>query len=427
MAILKSTTLSNREIKRAVITGIGIISSLGNSVDEVTSSLKEGRSGIKHDVEFTEKGLRSQISGQVSVVPKEFIDRKLYRFMTDSSGYGYLAMEQAINDANLDESIVKNDMTGLVMGTGGTSTEDIVDSVETFYRGGVRRVGPYRVTRGMNSALSSVLSTSFGIRGINYSVTSACATSAHCIGTAVEQIQLGKQNVVFAGGADNAHWTLALQFDAMGALSTKYNDTPELASRPYDRDRDGFVIASGAGVVVIEELEHALARGAHIYGEVIGYAATSDGKDMVQPSGEGAERCMKMAQSQAGRRNVQYINTHGTSTPLGDLVELKAIKNVFGDDVPRLSSTKSLSGHSLGAAGVHETIYSLIMMKEGFIAANANLNSAESEALSMPIVSEREAATLDAVMSNSFGFGGTNASLILGQYPALNTGSTPSR
>ncbi len=412
--------MKNTEIKRAVITGIGIISSLGNSIDEVTSSLKEGRSGIKQDEEFTEKGLRSQISGQVSVVPKELIDRKLYRFMTDSSGYGYLAMEQAIKDANLDESEVKNDMTGLVMGTGGTSTEDIIDSVETFYRAGVRRVGPYRVTRGMNSALSSVLATSFGIRGINYSVTSACATSAHCIGTAVEQIQLGKQNVVFAGGADNAHWTLALQFDAMGALSTKYNDTPELASRPYDSDRDGFVIASGAGVVVVEELEHALARGAHIYGEVIGYAATSDGKDMVQPSGEGAERCMKMALCQADGRNVQYINTHGTSTPLGDLVELKAIKKVFGDDVPKVSSTKSLSGHSLGAAGVHEAIYSLIMMKEGFIAANANLNSTEGEASSIPIVTEMETAKLDAIMSNSFGFGGTNASLILGGYPTYD-------
>ena len=423
---MKNTNLKNTEMKRAVITGIGIISSLGNSVDEVTISLKEGRSGIKQDEEFVEKGLRSQVSGQVSVNPKDLIDRKLYRFMTNSSGYGYLAMEQAIKDAKLDDSIVKNDMTGLVMGTGGTSTEDIVDSVETYYRAGVRRVGPYRVTRGMNSALSSVLATAFGIRGINYSVTSACATSAHCIGTAVEQIQLGKQNVVFAGGADNAHWTLALQFDAMGALSTKYNDTPELASRPYDSDRDGFVIASGAGVVVVEELEHALERGAHIYGEVIGYAATSDGKDMVQPSGEGAERCMKLAQRQADGREVQYINTHGTSTPLGDLVELKAIKNVFGGiypdtegGVPKISSTKSLSGHSLGAAGVHEAIYSLIMMKEGFIAANANLNNAENEASSIPIVSEVESAKLDAVMSNSFGFGGTNASLILGQYPAL--------
>jgi len=416
---LKNTSLRNREIKRAVITGMGIISSLGNSVEEVTDSLKEGRSGIKQDKEFAEKELRSQVSGQVSVVPKGLIDRKLYRFMTNSSGYGYLAMEQAIKDANLDESIVKNDMTGLVMGTGGTSTEDIVDSVETYYRSGVRRVGPYRVTRGMNSALSSVLATSFGIGGINYSVTSACATSAHCIGTAVEQIQLGKQNVVFAGGADNAHWTLALQFDAMGALSTKYNDTPELASRPYDSERDGFVIASGAGVVVVEELEHALARGAHIYGEVIGYAATSDGKDMVQPSGEGAERCMNIAMGQADGRDVQYINTHGTSTPLGDLVELKAIKKVFGDHVPKVSSTKSLSGHSLGAAGVHEAIYSLIMMKEGFVAANANLNSTEDEASSIPIVSEMETAKLDAVMSNSFGFGGTNASLILGQYPAM--------
>jgi len=405
-------------MKRAVITGIGVISSLGNNVAEVTNSLKYARSGIKQDKEFTEKGLRSQISGQISVNPKEHIDRKLFRFMTNSSGYGYLAMEQAIKDAQLEESLVKNDMTGLVMGTGGTSTEDIVESVEVFNRSGVRRVGPYRVTRGMNSALSSVLATGFGIRGITYSVTSACATSAHCIGAAVEQIQLGKQNIVFAGGAENAHWTLALQFDAMGALSSKFNETPELASRPYDSNRDGFVIASGAGVVVIEELEHALERGAPIYGEVIGYAATSDGQDMVQPSGEGAERCMRMAQDQAGDRKVQYINTHGTSTPVGDSVELKAILNVFGDQVPKVSSTKSLSGHSLGAAGVHEAIYSLIMMQEGFIVGNANLENPEHEAASIPIVTETEDAELDAVMSNSFGFGGTNASLIFAQYMA---------
>ena len=270
----------------------------------------------------------------------------------------------------------------------------------------------------MNSALSSVLSTAFGIRGINYSVTSACATSAHCIGTAVEQIQLGKQKIVFAGGADSAHWTLALQFDAMGALSTKYNDTPEQASRPYDKGRDGFVIANGAGVVVVEELEHALERGAKIYGEVIGYAATSDGQDMVQPSGEGAERCMALARHQAGNRPIQYINTHGTSTPMGDLTELKAIKKVFGMDVPKLSATKSLSGHSLGAAGVHEAIYSLIMMREGFIAGTANLNDPEDETRIIPVVSQTEDAEIDAVMSNSFGFGGTNASLILGKYAA---------
>ena len=404
-------------MKRAVITGIGIISSLGNSISQVSDSLRFGRSGIKKDDMFIERGLRSQVSGQVSVEPKELIDRKLFRFMTDASGFGYLAMEQAIIDAKLDEAMVKHDRTGLVMGTGGTSTEDIVDSVETYHRAGVRRVGPYRVTRGMNSALSSVLATAFGIRGINYSVTSACATSAHCIGTAVEQIQLGKQDIVFAGGSDNAHWTMALQFDAMGALSSKYNNDPESASRPYDKERDGFVIASGAGVVVVEELEHALARGAHIYGEVIGYGATSDGKDMVQPSGEGAERCMKMAQHQAGNRKVQYINTHGTSTPVGDLVELKAIKNVFGEHVPKISSTKSLSGHSLGAAGVHEAIYSLIMMKEGFIAENANLKTYEDVASTIPIVSVTEDAELDAVMSNSFGFGGTNATLILGRYP----------
>jgi len=403
-------------MKRAVITGIGVISSLGNSIPEVTESLKHGRSGIKKDEGFAEKGLRSQISGRVSVIPQEHIDRKLYRFMTKSSGFGYLAMEQAIEDSGLEEDMVKNDMTGLVMGTGGTSTEDIVESVDTFRRAGVRRVGPYRVTRGMNSALSSVLSTAFGIRGINYSVTSACATSAHCIGTAVEQIQLGKQSVVFAGGADSADWTLALQFDAMGALSSKYNDQPESASRPYDTSRDGFVIASGAGVVVVEELEHALARGAKIYGEVIGYAATSDGKDMVQPSGEGAERCMKLALGQTNNRTIQYINTHGTSTPVGDLVELRAIKNVFGEQIPNISSTKSLSGHSLGAAGVHEAIFSLIMMKESFIAKNDNFDHAEEEADGIPIISATEEVEIDALMSNSFGFGGTNASLILAQY-----------
>lgn len=404
-------------MKRAVITGIGIISSLGNNLSDVTASLKEGKSGITRDDVFAERELRSQVSGQISLNPKELIDRKLFRFMTDSSGYGYLAMQQAIADAKLDESLVKNELTGLVMGTGGNSTEDIVDSVEMYHKGGVRKVGPYRVTRGMNSALSSVLSTAFGIRGINYSVTSACATSAHCIGTAVEQIQLGKQTIVFAGGADSAHWTLALQFDAMGALSTKYNDTPEKASRPYDQDRDGFVIASGAGVVVVEELEHALARGAHIYGEVIGYAATSDGKDMVQPSGEGAERCMTLAMRQAPDRKVEYINTHGTSTPMGDLTELKAVKAVFGDQVPKISATKSLSGHSLGAAGVHEAIFSLLMMKEGFIAGTANLANPENEAATMPIIGQTESADLSVVMSNSFGFGGTNASLILAKYP----------
>jgi len=404
------------KMKRAVITGMGILSSLGNNVNEVTNSLKHGKSGIKRDEEFIEKSLRSQISGQISITPKDIIDRKLYRFMTKSSGYGYLAMQQAIADANLEPEMVKNDFTGLVMGTGGTSTEDVIDSVEIFNRAGVRRVGPYRVTRGMNSALSSVLATTYGIRGINYSVTSACATSAHCIGTALEQIQLGKQTIVFAGGADHAHWSLALQFDAMGALSTKYNETPELASRPYDTDRDGFVISSGAGVVVVEEREHALARGAHIYAEVIGYAATSDGKDMVQPSGEGAERSMKLAQSQTNGRKIQYINTHGTSTPLGDLIEIRAIKAVFGDQIPKISSTKSLSGHSLGATGVHEAIYSLIMMKEGFIAANANLKNPEPEAESMLIVSTAENAELDVVMSNSFGFGGTNATLIFGKY-----------
>ncbi len=403
-------------MKRAVITGIGIVSSLGNTLQEVEQSLRSGKTGIGRDESFAKEGLRSHISGQIHLDPAALIDRKLYRFMTKSSGYGYLAMQQAIDDSGLTPAQLHNEMTGLVMGTGGTSTEDIIESVEYFRAGGVRKVGPYRVTRGMSSALSSVLTTSFGLRGINYSVTSACATSAHCIGTALEQIQLGKQQVVFAGGAEFAHWTLALQFDAMGALSRKYNDTPGAASRPYDLDRDGFVIASGAGVVVVEELEHALARGAKIYGELLGYAATSDGQDMVQPSGDGAARCMRLALKQLGTRKVQYVNAHGTSTPLGDLVELRAIRQVFGAEMPLISSTKSLSGHSLGAAGVHEAIYSLLMLRGNFVSASANLQAIEPEAMDMPIVREVAPHSLDAVMSNSFGFGGTNACLIMGKY-----------
>ncbi|MCP5160114.1 MAG: beta-ketoacyl-ACP synthase II [Hahellaceae bacterium] len=403
-------------MKRAVITGIGILSSLGENAAEVSDALRTGKSGIARDESFLKEGLRSQVSGQIKLDPSALIDRKLYRFMTKSSGYGYLAMQQAIADAGLSEEDLKDDMTGLVMGTGGTSTEDVIESVEFFRAGGVRKVGPYRVTRGMSSALSSVLTTSFGLRGVNYSVTSACATSAHCIGTAVEQIQLGKQNVVFAGGAEFAHWTLALQFDAMGALSRKFNDDPGRASRPYDIERDGFVISSGAGVVVVEEMEHALARGAKIYAEVLGYAATSDGKDMVQPSGEGAARCMKLALKQAEGRKVQYVNAHGTSTPLGDLVELRAMRSVFGEEMPMISSTKSQSGHSLGAAGVHEAIYSLLMLQGDFVSGSSNLDQIEPEAHDMPIVRQPMARKLDTVMSNSFGFGGTNACLVFGRH-----------
>lgn len=401
-------------MKRAVITGIGVISSLGNSLQEVTASLKNARSGINRDESFVEMGLRSQISGAISIDPSTLIERKHYRFMNQSSGYGYLAMQQAIADSGLAADQVSNTRTGIIVATGGPSTEDILDSVEVFKKSGVRRVGPYRVTKGMCSSISSVLATHFAIRGVNYSVTSACATSAHCMGAAVEQIQLGKQDVVFAGGADSTHWSLALQFDAMGALSSKFNGQPESASRPYDVSRDGFVIAGGAGMVVIEELEHALARNATIYAEITGYGATSDGQHMVQPSGEGAERCMQMALDQAGLETVDYVNAHGTSTPVGDLAELGALKKVFAGKMPLISSTKSLSGHSLGAAGVHEAIYSLIMMQEGFVCANANLDEIEPEAVDVPIVKQRQITDLTSVMSNSFGFGGTNACLVFG-------------
>lgn len=407
-------------MKRAVITGIGIISSLGENKAQVAESLRTGRSGIRRNESFVEVGLRTHVSGHIGLDHAELIDRKLSRFMTRATGFGYLAMREAIEDAGLTPELVSNEQTGLIMGTGGPTTEDVMDAIDTFRKGGVRRVGPYRVTRGMNSSLSSVLSTAYGIRGVNYSVTSACATSAHCIGAAVEQIQLGKQKMIFAGGADDYHWTLALQFDAMGALSTKYNETPEKASRPYDVNRDGFVISGGAGVVVVEELEHALSRGATIYGEILGYGATSDGKDMVQPSGEGAMRCMRMAWQQAGMRPIQYLNTHGTSTPLGDLIELRAVKEVFGEQLPLISSTKSLSGHSLGAAGVHEAIYSLLMLNQGFVSACANLEEVEPEAADLPLVRSGQDLELDTVMSNSFGFGGTNACLVLGRYRSGN-------
>lgn len=407
--------MNSTGMKRVVISGMGIISSLGNSIDEVSHSLKEGNSGIGHDPVFSDVGLRSHISGSIDVDPAETIDRKQYRFMNMASGYGYLAMQQAIESAQLDPSLVSHERSGLIVATGGPSTQDIVESVDVFRKSGIRRVGPYRVTKGMCSSISSVLATHFGIRGINYSVTSACATSAHCIGSAMEQIQLGKQDIVFAGGADYAHWSLALQFDAMGALSSQFNDTPEQASRPFDTDRDGFVISGGAGILVIEELEHALARNAPIYAEITGYGATSDGQDMVQPSGEGAIRCMKLALQQANSPRIDYLNAHGTSTPVGDLAELKALTSVFSDTRPFISSTKSLGGHALGAAGVHEAIHAIIMMREGFVSANANLVDAEAIATDLGIKAERQIADLNTVMSNSFGFGGTNACLIFGR------------
>jgi len=400
------------KLKRAVITGLGIVSSLGNHKNAVLESLRETRSGIKVDEGFQEQGLRSQISGAIDINPADFIDRKQYRFMNQASGYAYLAMQQAIDDAQLTLAEIHDEGTGLIVSTGGPATQDIHEAVDLFRSHGIRKVGPYRVTKGMCSSASSVLATFFGIRGVNYSVTSACATSAHCIGNALEQIQLGKQSVVFAGGADAAHWSLALQFDAMGALSQHYNTQPELASRPFDSTRDGFVISGGAGILVVEELEHALARKAPIYAEITGYGATSDGADMVQPSGEGAQRCMQQALNQAGLSEVDYINAHGTSTPVGDKAELRAIKAVFQSKLPLISSSKSLSGHALGAAGAHEAIYSLLMMQEGFICANANLSELDSEFAALPIARDVQKARLKHILSNSFGFGGTNASLI---------------
>ncbi len=399
-------------MRRAVITGLGIVSCLGNDKESVSRSLREGQSGIRFNQEYQDIGMRSHVSGSVTVDFAERIDRKLLRFMGDAAGYGYLAMEDAIRDAGLAEQDVSNERTGIIMGAGGSSTEDQVASADIMRQKGLRRVGPYRVTRSMGSTVSACLATSFRIKGVNYSISSACATSAHCVGNALELIQLGKQDVVFAGGGEAEHWTLSHMFDAMGALSTKYNDTPELASRAFDSDRDGFVIAGGGAVLVVEELEHALARGARIYAEVTGYAATSDGHDMVAPSGEGGKRAMAMALATAGRP-VDYLNTHGTSTPAGDISELKAIRQVFGERLPALNSTKSLSGHSLGAAGAHEAIYSLLMMEGGFIAASANIDKLDPEAEGMPIVRERQDnVTLDCIMSNSFGFGGTNACLV---------------
>lgn len=399
-------------MRRAVVTGLGIVSCLGNDKNSVTHSLREGLSGIGHNKEYADIGMRCHVSGSVNLDFSELIDRKLLRFMGDAAAYGYLAMRDAIEDAGLSEEQVSNERAGIIMGAGGSSTEDQVESADIMREKGLRRVGPYRVTRGMGSTVSACLATSFRIKGVNYSISSACATSAHCIGNAVEQIQMGKQDLIFAGGGEAEHWTLSHMFDAMGAMSTKYNDTPEKASRAFDRDRDGFVIAGGGAVLVVEELEHARARGAKIYAEITGYAATSDGYDMVAPSGEGGQRAMQMALSTASRP-IDYINTHGTSTPAGDVAELTAIREVFGDNAPIINSTKSLSGHSLGAAGAHEAIYSLLMMEAGFIAASANIENLDPAAAGLPIALTRvDDAKLDCIMSNSFGFGGTNACLV---------------
>jgi len=405
-------------MKRAVITGIGIVSCIGTDKEQVTDSLKNGRSGISFQEEYKNMGFRSQIAGKVDLDLEALIDRKIKRFMGDAACYAYLSMEQAIKDAGLTEEQVSNPRTGLVASSGGASSENIVEAADIMREKGIKRVGPYRVPRTMGSSVSACLAVPFKIKGVNYSITSACATSAHCIGNALEQIQMGKQDIVFAGGGEELHWSLSMLFDAMGALSSKYNDTPTTASRPYDASRDGFVISGGGGMVVVEELEHALARGAKIYAEIVGYGATSDGFDMVAPSGEGAVRCMQQALAST-TGNIDYINTHGTSTPVGDTAELGAIREVFGEKIPPISSTKSLTGHSLGATGVQEAIYSLLMMENNFICASANVNELDPEAVGIPVVTKRrDNVQLNQVLSNSFGFGGTNACLVFKRYQA---------
>jgi len=402
-------------MKRVVITGLGIVSSIGNNSDEVLASLKEGRSGISRSESFAEVGLRSQVWGMPDINIAEHIDRKALRFMGEAAGYSYIAMQQAIDDAKLKPEEVSNFRTGIVAGSGGASSENVVKSADVLREKGVKRVGPYAVPKTMSSTVSACLATPFKILGVNYSMSSACATSAHCIGHAAELIQLGKQDIVFAGGGEEVHWSLAMMFDGMGALSSKYNDAPETASRTYDTDRDGFVISGGGGMLVVEELEHALARGAHIYAEVVGYGATSDGYDMVAPSGEGAIRCMQQAM-QGVEGKVDYLNTHGTSTPVGDVKELGAIQEVFGKDSPAISATKAMTGHALGAAGVHEAIYTLLMMENNFVAPSINVNTLDEKAEGLDIVTETRDANINLAMSNSFGFGGTNATLVMQKY-----------
>ncbi|POP42423.1 beta-ketoacyl-[acyl-carrier-protein] synthase I [Superficieibacter electus] len=401
-------------MKRAVITGLGIVSSIGNNQQEVLASLREGRSGITFSQELKDSGMRSHVWGNVKLDTTGLIDRKVVRFMSDASIYAYLSMEQAVADAGLSEDVYQNNpRVGLIAGSGGGSPRFQVFGADAM-RGprGLKAVGPYVVTKAMASGVSACLATPFKIHGVNYSISSACATSAHCIGNAVEQIQLGKQDIVFAGGGEELCWEMSCEFDAMGALSTRYNDTPEKASRTYDTHRDGFVIAGGGGMVVVEELEHALARGAHIYGEIVGYGATSDGADMVAPSGEGAVRCMKMAMHGVDTP-IDYLNSHGTSTPVGDVKELAAIREVFGDHSPAISATKAMTGHSLGAAGVQEAIYSLLMLEHGFIAPSINIDELDEQAAGLNIVTAPTERELTTVMSNSFGFGGTNATLVM--------------
>ena len=403
-------------MKRVVVTGMGIVSSLGSNQSEVLESLKKAKSGIEFSEKYAEMGLRSHVYGSISEIDtSDVIDRKMLRFMADAAIYNAIALDEAIKQSGLSPEIVSNERTGLIMGSGGASTQNIVEAADILREKGIKRVGPYRVPRTMGSTTSACLSTLFKIKGINYSISSACSTSAHCIGNAMEQIQLGKQDVVFAGGGEELDWSLTMLFDAMGALSSKYNDTPEKASRAYDANRDGFVISGGGGALVLESLEHAEARGAHIIAELVGYGATSDGYDMVAPSGEGAKRCMELAISTVSG-SIDYINAHGTSTPVGDMKELQAIKQVFNSKIPLIGSTKSLSGHALGAAGVNESIYSLLMLENDFVAESVNIETLDEEAEGMPIVRKTTQLKLNRILSNSFGFGGTNACLVFERF-----------
>jgi 3-oxoacyl-[acyl-carrier-protein] synthase-1 len=402
-------------MRRVAVTGMGIVSSIGNDVGEVTASLKEGRSGVSAVSQYAELGFRCQVAAAPDIDWEARIDRRAARFLSEGTAFAHLAMEQAIADAGLEPHEVSHERTGLIVGSGGASTHSIVDAADTARSRGVKRIGPFAVPKAMSSGPSATLATWFKIRGLNFSISSACATSTHCIGVGYEQIQAGKQDVVFAGGCEELDWTLSSLFDAMGAMASKFNDEPGRASRPYDVDRDGFVIAGGAGIVVLEDMERALARGATIHGEILGYAANSDGHDMVAPSGEGAMRCMRMALQGAGDPKIDYLNPHGTGTPVGDLKEMEAVRGVFGAAAPLISSTKSISGHSLGAAGVQEAIYCLLMMREGFIARSVNIDNLDPAFADLPIVRQTEIRPVDIVMSNSFGFGGTNGCLVMGR------------
>jgi len=403
-------------VRRVVVTGLGIISSIGNNKKEVSDSLKAGRSGISFSQEYADLGFRSHVHGDINIDTSDLIDRKLKRFMGDAAAFNYLAMKEAIEDAGLNEEQISNVRTGLIVGSGGASTENTVLAADILRSKGLRKVGPFMVPRTMGSTTSACLGTAFKVKGVSYSISSACSTSAHCIGNSYELIQMGKQDCMFAGGGEEVHWTQSVLFDAMGALSTKYNETPEKASRAYDTNRDGFVISGGGGLLVLEELEHAQKRGAKIYAELVGYGATCDGYDMVQPSGEGAVRCMQQAMSTVDTP-IDYINAHGTSTPIGDTRELGAIREVFGDNVPKIGSTKSLTGHALGGAGVNEAIYSLLMMEDDFVAESVNIDELDAEAEGLPIARERiDNANLNTVLSNSFGFGGTNACLVFQRF-----------